>query len=135
MVLVATLTGIGAMVIGSALPGRALRGAAKEIAGQLRFTRAQAIATGREQVFELDVIGKRWRAAGEREGELPDAVALRVITARGESPAQDVAAVRTCGAARHGCSSVDGGMRARSVTKRRLRARSSSPQPMSSCTR
>ena len=40
------------------------------------------------------MIGKRWRAAGEREGELPDAVALRVITARGESPAQDVAAVR-----------------------------------------
>ena len=94
MVLVATLTGIGAMVIRAAVPGRELRGAAKELAGQLRFTRAQAIATGREQVFELDVIGKRWRAAGERTGDLPDAVALRVITARGESPAQDVAAVR-----------------------------------------
>ena len=94
MVLVATLTGIGAMVIRAAVPGRELRGAAKELAGQLRFTRAQAIATGREQVFELDVIGKRWRAAGERSGDLPDAVALRVITALGESPAKDVAAVR-----------------------------------------
>lgn len=94
MVLVALLTGIGAAVVGAALPGRELRAAAKQIAGQLRFTRAQAIATGTEQVFELDVIGKRWRAAGERTGEISDDIALRVITARGESPAQDVAAVR-----------------------------------------
>jgi general secretion pathway protein H len=94
MVLIALATGLGAMVIGGAMPGQQLRGAAKEIAGQLRFTRAQAIATGTEQVFELDVIGKRWRAAGERDGELPDDIELRVITARGESPAQDVAAVR-----------------------------------------
>lgn len=94
LVLIAGVMAIGASVIGSALPGRQLRGAAKEIAGQLRFTRAQAIATGREQVFELDVIGKRWRAADRREGELPEDIDLRVITARGESPARDVAAVR-----------------------------------------
>lgn len=94
VVLIALMTGIGAMVIGNAMPGRQLRGAAKELAGQLRFTRAQAIATGREQVFELDVIGKRWTAAGERTGELPDDIELRVITARGESPERDVAAVR-----------------------------------------
>ena len=36
---------------------------------------------------------------------------------------------------RHGDTSSIGGMRARRVTNRRLRARSSSPQPMSSCTR
>lgn len=94
LVLIAALAGIGAMVIGQALPGRQLRDAARELAGQLRFTRAQAIATGTEQVFELDVIGKRWRAADRRTGELPDDIALRVITARGESPARDVAAVR-----------------------------------------
>jgi general secretion pathway protein H len=94
VMLMATLAGIGAMVIGNALPGRQLRAAAKEIAAELRFTRAQAIATGREQVFELDVIGKRWQAAGDRSGELPADIELRVITARGESPAQDIAAVR-----------------------------------------
>lgn len=94
MVLIAALAGIGAMVIGSQLPGRELRGAAREIAGQLRFTRAQAIATGREQVFELDVIGKRWRAADRRSGELPDDIELLVTTAREEQPARDVAAVR-----------------------------------------
>jgi general secretion pathway protein H len=94
MVLIALVTGLGAAVLGSALPGRQLKAAAKDVAVQLRFTRARAIATGTEQVFELDVIGKRWRAAGERAGELPDDVELRVITARGESPAHDVAAVR-----------------------------------------
>ena len=94
VLLIAAMTGIGAMVIGSALPGPQLRGAAKELAGQLRFTRAQAIATGREQVFTLDVAGGRWTAADRRSGELPDDIALRVITARGESPADDVAAVR-----------------------------------------
>ena len=94
MVLIAGVTAIGATVIGNALPGSRLRGAAKEIAGQLRYTRAQAIATGREQVFELDVIGKRWTAADRRTGELPDDIDLRVITARGEAPARDVAAVR-----------------------------------------
>jgi general secretion pathway protein H len=94
LVLIATLAGIGAMVIGQAMPGRQLRGAARDIAGQLRFTRAQAIATGREQVFELDVAGKRWRAAESRSGDLPDDIELRVITARGESPVDGVAAVR-----------------------------------------
>jgi general secretion pathway protein H len=94
MVLIALVPGLGAAVLGSALPGRQLKAAAKDVAVQLRFTRARAIAAGTEQVFELDVIGKRWRAAGERAGELPDDVELRVITARGESPADDIAAVR-----------------------------------------
>ena len=94
VLLIAAMTGIGAMVIGSALPGQQLRGAAKDLAGQLRFTRAQAIATGREQVFTLDVAGRRWTAADRRSGELPDDIALRVITARGENPADDIAAVR-----------------------------------------
>ena len=94
MVLIAALVGIGAMVIGSAMPGQQLRGAAREIAGQLRFTRAQAIATGREQVFELDVAAKTWRAADQRSGEVPDDIELLVTTAREEQPARDVAAVR-----------------------------------------
>src|SRR5687768_11675500 len=94
VVLMALLAGIGAMVIGAAFPGRQLRGSARDLAADLRFTRAQAIATGHEQVFELDVIGKRWKAADDRTGEIPADIDVRVITARGESPAKDVAAVR-----------------------------------------
>lgn len=92
--LIAVLAGLAAAVIGQALPGQQLRAAARDVAGQLRFTRAQAIATGRPQVFELDVIGKRWKAAGRREGELPGEIELIAITAREEQPAREVAVVR-----------------------------------------
>jgi len=94
IVLIAALTGIGAAVIGGAMPGRQLKGAARDIATQLRFTRAQAIASGREQVFEIDVGDRHWTAAGKRQGQLPDDIELLVTTAREETPARDVAVVR-----------------------------------------
>lgn len=94
LVLIAALAGIGAMVAGQAMPGQQLRGAARDVAGQLRYTRAQAIATGRQQTFQLDVIGKRWSAAGNRTGELPAEIELVATTAREEQPARGVAAVR-----------------------------------------
>lgn len=92
--LIATVAGLAATVIGRALPGQQLRNAARDVAGQLRYTRAQAIATGRPQSFELDVIGKRWSAAGKRTGDLPAEIELVATTAREEQPAQGVAAVR-----------------------------------------
>ena len=94
MVLIAVLAGLGASAIGSGLPGQQLRSAAREVAVELRFTRAQAIATGRTQVFELDVANKRWSSAGKREGALPDALEIIATTARDEQPRRDVAVVR-----------------------------------------
>lgn len=94
VVLIAALAGLGAAVIGAGLPGQQLRGAARDLAGELRFTRAQAIASGREQVFRLDVVGKRWSSAGQREGKLPAELELIATTAREEQPARDVAQVR-----------------------------------------
>jgi general secretion pathway protein H len=88
----ASLLAVAAMTGGS--DGIQLRSSAKEIAAQLRYTRAQAIATGRPQSFELDIIGKRWSAAGKRGGELPAEIELVATTARQEQPARDVAAVR-----------------------------------------
>jgi general secretion pathway protein H len=80
--LIAVIAGLAASVMGRALPGQQLRGAAREIAGQLRFTRAQAIATGREQTFRVDVIERRWQAAGQREGQVPEELELIATTAR-----------------------------------------------------
>lgn len=94
LVLVATLAGLGAAVIGGALPGQQLRNAARSLAVELRYTRARAIATGQEQVFSLDVAAKRWNAAREHTGEIPEEIELIVTTAREEQPARDVAAVR-----------------------------------------
>lgn len=94
LVLIAVLVGIGAAAVGSGLPGQQLRGAAREIAGELRFTRAQAIATGTEQVFELNVNDRRWSSAGKRDGRLPAELELVATTAREEQPVRDVAAIR-----------------------------------------
>lgn len=94
MVLIAALAALGLAAIGSGLPGQKLRGAAREIAAELRFTRAQAIATGREQVFSIDVGEKRWRGPGERSGELPEGIALEVTGAREELESPQVVAIR-----------------------------------------
>ena len=94
LALIAVIAGMAAAVMGRALPGQQLRGAAREVAGQLRWTRAQAIATGREQTFSMDVIGKRWTAAGQREGELPGEIELVATTARQPQGEDRTAVVR-----------------------------------------
>ena len=45
MVLIAAMAALGLAAISAGLPGQQLRGAARELAAELRFTRAQAIAT------------------------------------------------------------------------------------------
>lgn len=92
--LIATLAGIGAMVIGRAMPGQELRAAARELAAELRYTRAQAIATGTEQVFRLEVDSRRWDAAGKRSGQLPMDIELVATTARDLQPVPREAVVR-----------------------------------------
>lgn len=94
MVLIAALAAIGLAAIGSGLPGQQLRGAARELAAELRLARAQAIATGREQVFVIDVGRKRWRGTGERSGEWPEAIALEVTGAREELESPEEVAIR-----------------------------------------
>ena len=91
--LVVVAMAIAASVIGSALPGQQLRGAAKDIVGQLRYVRAQAIATGKPQVFTLDANTREWKAAG-RSGVLPKSVEIIATVARSEQPADGVAAIR-----------------------------------------
>ena len=94
MVLIAVVAGLGAAAISGGLPGQQLRGAARELAGELRFARAQAIATGREQVFEIRVTDKRWTSAGKREGKLAPELEVLATTARDLQPARDVAVIR-----------------------------------------
>ncbi len=94
MVLIAVLAGVGAAAIGSGLPGQQLRGAAREMAVELRFARAQAIATGREQTFEINVADKRWTSAGKRAGTLPDELEIIATTARQEQPELETAVIR-----------------------------------------
>jgi general secretion pathway protein H len=67
---------LAAAAIRGGAPGLQLRTQAREIAAQLRHTRAQAIATGQAQRFTLDPAAHAWTAPGDREGEIPEAMAI-----------------------------------------------------------
>ena len=66
VVLIAATTAMAASVMSSGIPGQQLRQAGREIAAQLRYTRAQAIVTGRPQVFSLDLRTREWVAPNRR---------------------------------------------------------------------
>ncbi len=53
--------------------GMQFRSAAKELAAQMRFTRAVAIGSGQVQDFVVDPGARSWRGANGRSGSLPDA--------------------------------------------------------------
>ena len=94
LVLIATATALTATVISAGLPGQQLRGAAREMAAQLRYTRAQAIVTGKSQVFSVNADTRDWKAPNRRHGTLPKAVDIVATSARIEQPERGVAAFR-----------------------------------------
>lgn len=93
LALVALASLLAAAAIGGGFDGMRLRSAAKEVAAQLRFTRAQAIATGESQRFTFDPAAHRWAAPKGRSGELPRQLALTFIGAREVQPSAGEGAI------------------------------------------
>jgi general secretion pathway protein H len=94
IVLIGGVSAIAAGLMTKGLPGQQLRGASKEIAAQLRFTRARAIVSGEPQVFELDTATREWRGPRHRHGTLPKAIEVIAVGARDEQTSSSVAAYR-----------------------------------------
>jgi general secretion pathway protein H len=94
VVLVAAVVAIGASAMSRQLPGQRLRESARELAAQLRFTRAQAIASGKSQLFTLDANTREWRAGDKRDGRLARDIQIVATGARNEAQREGVAAVR-----------------------------------------
>jgi general secretion pathway protein H len=94
LVLVAAVVAIGATAMSRRLPGQRLRESARELAAQLRYTRAQAIASGESKLFTLDARTREWQAGGRRHGRLARDVAIVATGARNEQQREGVAAVR-----------------------------------------
>jgi general secretion pathway protein H len=92
--LVAAALAIGASAMRAGLPGMQLRGAARELAAQLRYTRAQAIVTGKSQTFTLDARTREWQAPGRRHGQLPRQINIVATGARIEQQAPDQVVIR-----------------------------------------
>ena len=94
VVLIAGITAVAAGVMGSGIAGQQLRGAARELAGQLRYARARAIVSGQAQVFRLDAGSREWDGPNRRHGQLPAAIQVRATTAKIEQGHPGEAVIR-----------------------------------------
>ena len=94
LVLAGAVFALAAGALSRRLPGQQLRIAAKEVAAQLRYTRAQAIASGESKVFSLDARTREWSAADRHHGKLPKDIEVVATGARNEAQREGVAAVR-----------------------------------------
>lgn len=77
LVLIAAAMTLAMAAFSGSLSGMRLRAAARDVAAQLRFTRALAISSGQPQDFVLDVRSRRWQAPRGRHGQLPEVGQLR----------------------------------------------------------
>jgi len=97
MMLVIAIIAIASLLAASALTGgldgMRLRSASKQIAAQLRYTRAQAIATGEPQSFTIDPHAHTWEAPKQRHGEIPKQLGIVFTGAREVQPTRGVGAV------------------------------------------
>jgi general secretion pathway protein H len=94
VVLIAATTALAASVMSAKLPGQQLRNASRELAAQLRYTRAQAIVSGKSQLFTIDAQTREWQAPNKRHGKLPSEIKIVATGARIEQTQPTVAAIR-----------------------------------------
>ena len=86
LALVALAGILAAAVLSGGLEGMRLRASAKDIAAQLRYTRALAIASGQPQRFVVDPRRHRWQAPNRKPGHAAGALDLRFTGAREAQP-------------------------------------------------
>jgi general secretion pathway protein H len=82
MVIIAVASVLAAAAMGGGFRGMQLGASARQVASNLRFTRAQAIATGQVQRFEIDPHAHAWRAPKARHGDIPAKLGIAFIGAR-----------------------------------------------------
>ncbi len=97
MLLVIALIGaIGVLTVAAlngGIAGMQLRTASKQVAAQLRYTRSQAIASGRSQKFTIDPGAHTWRAPNGRSGDIPKSVGIVFTGAREVQPRRGEGAI------------------------------------------
>ena len=99
LVLIAAATLLAMAAFGGGMRGMQFRSAAKELAAQLRFTRAVAISSGQAQDFLVDPTARSWRGANGRSGSLPDAGEV-VFTGASTSQFPEIASEQRTGVVR-----------------------------------
>ena len=94
MALVAAASLLAVAAFGGGLQGMRMRDAARDVAAQLRYTRAVAISSGRAQDFVVDPASRAWQGAKGRHGTLPEVGSLVFTGAREIQPEAGRGAVR-----------------------------------------
>ncbi|MGY0613222.1 MULTISPECIES: type II secretion system protein XpsH [unclassified Luteimonas] len=93
MVLIAATGVLAAGVVGGGFARMELRSQTRDVATQLRFTRARALDTGVPQTFSIDPRGHRWQGADGRSGEVPASLGIHFTGARELQPTEGVGAI------------------------------------------
>ena len=90
VLLVVAILALAAAITAGALTGgfrgMELRSTAKEMAANLRYTRARAISTGQPQRFIVDPEAHAWTAPNGRDGEIPQRLSIEFTGAREAQP-------------------------------------------------
>jgi general secretion pathway protein H len=92
--LIAAITVLFVSVLNAGLPGQQLRGAARELAAQMRYARAQAMASGEPQDVTLDAATREGHAPRERHGQLSPKIEVVAVGARDSNATPTVATYR-----------------------------------------
>lgn len=82
LTLIAALTLLTVGAMNGGIDGIRMRSAAKQIASELRFARAQAITTGTVQRFTVVPDKRAWTGAKDHDGELPSSLDVTFIGVR-----------------------------------------------------
>jgi general secretion pathway protein H len=80
--IIAAASVLAATAMSGGFRGMQLKASARQIASNLRYTRAQAIATGEPQRFVIDPARHAWTAPKQHRGEIPAKLGIRFTGAR-----------------------------------------------------
>lgn len=95
LAIAALLLAVVPPLFSAALPGVELKAAARRVASGLRLAREEAIRSGRDAAFVLDVEGRAFRVDGPyRVTPLPVGLDLKLEAAESEMQGEGVGAVR-----------------------------------------
>ena len=93
MAIIAAATVLGVLALTGGSERMQLHSSTKQIAANLRYTRAQAISSGQPQRFTIDPRGHEWQAPNGRHGTIPESLGIHFTGARQVQPQAGVGAI------------------------------------------
>jgi general secretion pathway protein H len=94
LLLIGVVVGVAAVSLTDGLGSARVRSAGHDLVAALRYTRAQAIVTRRQQALELDVEARSYVAPKREVVQLPKNVELRLLTAAEEQTGSSTGRIR-----------------------------------------